>query len=312
MRVYARSIKFAAVGLILTVAIFFAGCASTPESVVDAEQSNSDAPVVGLSPPPIETMRQEQLFLETTIVVKGEGVAPTDRPLTDAQKALLAKRAATIVAQRALAEILEDVRVIGETTVSDMAVRSDGVRSTVNAVVTGGEVIHESYDATAELATVFLRVRNEGPDGALARLSRAMMNDPASFPEIPRYAGLMQQGTGAGQAQNFDALILDVSGTGFIPATRNRILAYDGRLLFGAEVIAPQVLAQKPMADYTNDIAKARAILARGGALNPLIVRIDRLGKVTDAQLDEQATRVIDAANKRFPFLEGARVVFVL
>ncbi len=309
MKANTRTTHLGAFGLILALAMFVIGCASRPVPLPEPEPSIADTLGTEPSPPPIETMRQEQLFLEATIVVKGEGVAPTDRPLTDAQKALLAKRAATIVAQRALAEVLNDVRVIGETTVSDMAVRSDGVRSTVDALVTGGEIIYESYDASAELGTVFLRVRNEGPDGVLARLSRATMNDPEIIPAVPRYAGPIQQGTGA---QNFDALILDVSGTGFVPATRNRILAYDGRLLFGAEVIAPQVLAQKPMADYTNDIAKARAILAREGAMNPLVVRVDRIPKVTDAQVNEKITRVIDAANKRFPFLEGARVVFVL
>lgn len=282
---------------------------------------------------PAEMRDPVQIFMEPSIVVKGEGVAPTDRPLTTAQKYLLAKRAAKVVALRELAEVLQAVRVSGETTVKDLATQEDQIRVTVDGLVQGAEVIYEGYDDRAELAVVFVRIRNEGAQGAIARLTASIVNQNAGKrPTEPRYVDATASKASAAvpttesapapaprnvieeqaQPEAFDALVIDASGTAFFPASRNRILAHDGRVLFAPDVIAPEILARRPLADYTNELGKAKAILKSHGSKNPLILKAFRVLNVTDVQVSEADTKVIATSNAHTQFLEGAQVVFVL
>ncbi|MBI5047683.1 MAG: hypothetical protein HZB54_01850 [Deltaproteobacteria bacterium] len=103
-------------------------------------------PVIAPAQVPSLTGTTSQAFIAGSITVKGEGVAPTNKPLNEAQKKILAFRAAKVMALRELAEILEGVAISGETLVKDASVASDVVRATVQAMVKGARVVHESYD----------------------------------------------------------------------------------------------------------------------------------------------------------------------
>ncbi|HUI28386.1 MAG TPA: hypothetical protein VL403_20070, partial [Candidatus Kryptonia bacterium] len=114
---------------------------------------------------PHEVRDPKLVFTERVIVVKGTGVAPSNRPLSGGQKELLALRAAKVVALRELAEVLSGVRISGETCVQDAAASSDQVKATVNGLVKGAEVIHEAYDEHTEVGTVYVQLHLDGPDG---------------------------------------------------------------------------------------------------------------------------------------------------
>lgn len=79
---------------------------------------------------------------DSKIQAQGMGVAPT-RARTAAQAKMMARRAAMVDAYRQLAELAKGVSVDGETTVEDMEVTSDIVKTKVSAFIRGARVIEE-------------------------------------------------------------------------------------------------------------------------------------------------------------------------
>lgn len=260
---------------------------------------------------PLKEIRDpSQVFTERAIVVKGMGVAPTDRPLNAGQKEILALRAGKVVALRELAETLAGVRVSGETCIQDAADRSDQVKATVDGLIKGAEVVQESYDANKEMATVYVRLNLDGPNGLTETLlPKILAQKAADLPPAPVYVPPPAPPPSAAQA---DALIIDATGKNFRPALVNRVVAKDGSVLFEPSKIAPEILARKGCGDYTSDLGKARAILASHGAKNPLVVTASGVVRATDAQVSETDAAKIFSANQQGNFLEGAQVVFVL
>jgi hypothetical protein len=260
---------------------------------------------------PKEVRDMMQVFTERTMVVKGKGVAPADRPLSAGQKEIMALRAAKVVALRELAEILSGVRVSGETCVQDAAAKSDQVRAAVDGLIKGAEVVHESYDERKEVATVYVRLNLDGPNGVTQTLLPKMIEQKmVDAPAAPAYVPPAQPPPPAPEAP--DALIIDATGKNFRPALVNRVVANNGSVLFEPSKIPPEILAKKGCGDYTSDLGKAKAIAASHGAKNPLVVKAAGVVRSTDAQVSETDAAAIFNANQKTNFLEGAQVVFVL
>lgn len=261
---------------------------------------------------PKEVRDPKQVFMERLMVVKGEGVAPSDRPLSAPQKRMLALRAAKVVALRELAETLSGVRVSGETCVQDAAVHSDQVKAAVDSTVRGAEVVHEEYDERTETATVFVRVSLDGPNGLTQSLLPTLIETKAvQVPAAPAFAPAAASAAVAA-SEPVDALIIDATGKPFRPALINRIVVANGSVLFEPSKIAPEILAKRGCGDYTSDLGKAKAILASHGAKNPLVLKAVGVVRSTDAQVSESDAAVVFTADQKTSFLEGAQVVFVL
>jgi hypothetical protein len=260
--------------------------------------------------PPNEVRDPRQVFSDRVMVVKGQGVPPSDRPLSGGQKELMALRAAKVVALRELAEVLSGVRVSGETCVQDAAATSDQVKAAVDGVVKGAEIVHESYDEEKEIATVYVRVALDGPNGLAPTLLPALVAGKAaaaSAPYVPPAAPPPVE-----EGERADALIIDTTGKNFQPALINRIVAGDGTVLFEPGKIPPEILAKNGCGDYTSEVGKAKAILTNRGAKNPMVVTASGVVSATDAQVSDADAAQIHRANQDTNFLEGARVVFVL
>ena len=260
--------------------------------------------------PPKEVRDLNQVFTERMIVVRGQGVAPADRPLSPGQKEIMALRAAKVVALRELAEILSGVRVSGETCIQDAAAKSDQIRATVDGLIKGAEVVNESYDAHKEIATVYVRLGLDGPSGLTQTLLPKIIEQKVvTAPAAPQYAPAQAPPPSAAPA---DALIIDATGKNLRPALINRVVVNNGNVLFEPSKIPPEILAKKGCGDYTSDVGKAKAIAASHGAKNPLVVKAAGVSRSTDAQVSEADAAVIFTENQRSNFLEGAQVVFVL
>ena len=136
---------------------------------------------------PQVTTDQRQAFVTGSIVVKGEAVA--DRGLPAGQRRLMALRGAKVVAFREVAEIMEGVTVTGDTSVVNMAAESDTIRSTVQGIVKGAQIVKEGYDPLSETAVVYLSVPLSGPNGIFAQLLpqvALMLPPPAFLPYQPQ------------------------------------------------------------------------------------------------------------------------------
>jgi len=259
--------------------------------------------------PPQVTTDPAQAFVTGSIIVKGEGAAPTDRPLSAPQKRILAIRAAKVAALRELAEIVDGVAVSGETIVKDASVQSDTIRAAVQGMVKGAKVLQEAYDPMTEMGAVYLSISMQGPNGVASQLLPQLL---PTLPPSTAAAYLPPAVPPAAPPQPYDGLILDIKEHQFKPALINRILAQNGEILYDPTKIAQNILVERGAGDYTNDVGKAKAILSERGAKNPLVVKAAGVVKFTDVQVGADDAAGIFAANQKANFLEGAKVVFVL
>jgi len=98
------------------------------------------------------------------IYANGYGVAPEDTP--EYKKRLLARRAAQVDAYRNLAEILEGVRVNSETTIQDLTLKSDTVKTKVEGLIKGSSMIADRYQNNVAQVTLEIKM-----DGGLATIT---------------------------------------------------------------------------------------------------------------------------------------------
>lgn len=250
----------------------------------------------------------KQAFVTGSIVVKGEGAAPSDKGLSAAQKRILALRAAKVTALREIAEIIDGVAVSGDTTVVNAAVQSDTVRASVQGLVKGAQVIKEVYDPLSEMAAVYVSVPMTGPNGVLGALL------PQVIPVLPQVQAPLYQPQAPVETRDarYDGLILDVRDRPFRPALINRVVAKNGEIIYDPAKVAQNILVERGAAEYTNDIGKAKALLGERGSSNPLVVRANGVVRSTDVELAPEDAGAVYSANQASNFLEGAKVVFVL
>jgi hypothetical protein len=253
---------------------------------------------------PMVTTTPSQAFINGQLIVKGEGAAPADRPISLGQKKILAIRAAQVVAYRNLAEFIQGVNVYGETLVKDAAVSSDIIKTKVEAMIKGAQVLSEQYDPMSELGVVYVKIDMFGAAGLAGQMLPALLPTLPSAPQFaPQAIPVMEP---------FDGLIIDVTDFAFKPALINRIVNDKGEAVYEPSKIAQEILIKKGCGDYTNDTGKAKAILAERNLKNPLIVKAKGVVKSTDVEVTGDDAVRIFGANQKSSFLQGANVVFLL
>lgn len=252
------------------------------------------------SEPPREIKDPAEALVNGEIVVKGEGASPTG-PFTQAQKRIMALRAAKTVALREAAEVLDGVTVSGETTIEKAAAKSDIVRTAAQGLITGATVVKEDYDDAAGTAVIFISVPMHWAAATLMPSVSGLVGD------MPQYRpGLMASTLG------YDGLIVDARGRSLKPALINRILSKNGEVIYDPSKLGSEVLSSGGSALFTSDIARAKELLSKKGSAKPLIVKAESVSRSTDAELGPIEAGAVFYSNQMTNFLKAARVVFVL
>lgn len=256
------------------------------------------------------TTSSTQAFINDYIVVTGEGI-PADTARTTGQKRLTAERAATVIAYRNLAEILEGMCVAGDTFVKNASVQYDVVRTAVSGFIKGAQIIHKEYNEKEEIALVIVKVGMGGPAGFGSLMYEKLLGDPGIkkglIDEKPSYTPK----TSTVEAL-FDGLIIDATSENFRPALINRIFNPKGELLYDPSKINQKVLVEYGCGEYTNRIEKAKEALAVRGVKNPLIVKASGTITPSDLKVSEEDALKIFSSNQKSDFLAHAKVAFVL
>ena len=117
---------------------------------------------------------------ESTIVVKGMGLTPLNAK-NPAQARMLARRAAIVDGYRLLAELIKGVNVDAETTVENLAVRNDTVRTKVNACIQGAGIISENDNPEGYEVTMQINMFGDTNPLAAAVIPKPEFKEP--FPE---------------------------------------------------------------------------------------------------------------------------------
>ncbi len=273
----------------------------------------------------------------SVIEVEGTGVAPANAR-NAVQARMKARRAAVVDAYRQIAEQIAGVQVDAATTVEDMAVSSDVIKTNVSALVQGARIVDEKMVEGGQGYTVRMQVPLFGVTKSVAAavLPQTAAKEPlpapvaSVAPSVPSSVHVdVTLGTAAGTtaAQSatgakgssasavpagaqaiggYTGLIVDCSGLGLKPAMSPVIKNDLGQPIYGYKNLDYDKVVTNGMAGYTSDLSRA----ARAGS-NPLVVRAIRLdGGVNPVLSTADANRVL-IENGATGFLDKTNVVFV-
>ena len=204
----------------------------------------------------------------------------TNRALARVQ----AERAATVIAQRNLLEIVKGVRVESETTVENFVLKSDRIKATVTGVVRGSSPVKVEEDPSGsvrvtvaaplwgDLSKSLLEEILPAPSGGLlnsltrpARLGlEKVIRTMVSWVSGSRAQAAIPQSTG---------LIIDVTDTDIKPGLFPRIYDQEGHLIVGPSPDNQRIAANIGLVGYAPSVTVAtKDDLKRVGVL-PLVSR---------------------------------------
>ncbi|GAB5047360.1 hypothetical protein [Thermodesulfovibrio sp. TK110] len=256
------------------------------------------------------TTSPEQAFINDYILVAAEGL-PSATAKTPSQRRLTAERAATALAYRQLAEILEGVAVVGDTLVRDAQLQYDIVRTAVAGFIKGAQVVYKEWNPQEETAVVIVKVGMSGPGGFGSLMYEKILGDPKVKKEIiepqPQF-----KAKPVPVEDKYDGLIIDATEVNFRPALINRIFTAKGEVLYDPSKISQKVLVEQGCGEYTNSIEKAKAALEKRGVKNPLIIKASGSVSPSDVQVSDEDAVKIYSANQKANFFASAKVAFVL
>ena len=251
------------------------------------------------------------------IQVTGMGVANPALVRSPAHAAMLARRAAVADAYRQLAEVVNGVQVDAETTVEQMMLTSDIVKTRISAVIKGAQIVSEGelsgggYSVTMELPLF-------GGNGGLAEtvIERPQTIEPFPVPApdyrpptdytpptIPDYNPPKYSGAG-----RYTGLVVDCRGLGRInPVMSPVIKNANGEKIYGHKNLDYDRIIREGMASYARGMGEAD----RAGS-NPLVVKainLDDLNATPVLSMDDAEFVLYE--NSMSHFLDKIAVVFL-
>ena len=251
------------------------------------------------------------------IQVTGMGVANPALVRSPAHAAMLARRAAVADAYRQLAEVVNGVQVDAETTVEQMMLTSDIVKTRISAVIKGAIVVSEG-ELSGGGYSVTMEIPLFGGNGGLAEtvIERPQTVEPFPMPApdyrpptdytpptIPDYNPPKYSGGG-----RYTGLVVDCRGLGRInPVMSPVIKDANGEKIYGHKNLDYDRIIREGMASYARGMGEAD----RAGS-NPLVVKAINLDDLnaTPVLTMEDAEFVL-YENSMSHFLDNIAVVFL-
>lgn len=205
-------------------------------------------------------------------VVRARGTGVVDPGAQNpAQARLMAERAAVVVAQRNLLEIVKGVRVDSDTKVENFMTRFDVVYSHVDGVVRGARMVGPAvYDDKSGTVEVELEIDLTGPSGVAGAL------EPALAPGRPVSAARLSP-----QVQEFfrqySGLVLEAGNTGLKPSLFPKIYDENGNLLLDTRDYFQELTGSTGMTALQY-VERLDQVLSRPEfARNPLVLKVKQV-----------------------------------
>lgn len=238
------------------------------------------------------------------LTVYGEGIASPEVQ-SPAQRRLLGFRAAKAVAYRNLLELIGRVQVDAGTTVAEVMIASDSVRTRVSGVVWGARLVPDSQREKDGVYQVALTLKLSDELAALLLPAAGASPPPPPPAESALYT----------PPQSYTGLIVDARGLPLQPSMAPRLLSAGGNELFGSGGLDPAYLRRWGTSGYDRDLERARRSDRLGGAeARPLVVKAIQVAGQSrnDAVISNDEAVKVQMADQHAPFLAQCRVVFVL
>jgi hypothetical protein len=274
--------------IVLTIFTFVAGNASAQLTgkIKDVEQSVGSSGKVDW----------------TTGVLMAVGIgAPPAQPANAAQARAMAERAGQVVAYRNLLEAVKGIRVDSTTTVENLIVTSDVIRTEVSGIIQAATIMDKKYmsDGSVEV-TLGMKLT-----GALAETLL-----PKTPPTPP--TGLADMLAPAAPGQLYTGLIVDARGLGIKPAMAPKILNEDSKEVYGSAWVRRDYAVREGMAGYLKDPVQART--------NPRVtdkpLMVKAIKVAGDARVDVVITNadaaMLHSASENLSMLQKCRVIILV
>jgi hypothetical protein len=258
-------------------------------------------------------------------VMKATGIgSPPEKYFGKPQARPMALRAAQLDAYRNLLEVTKGVRVNSVTVVEDSMVASDMIRTQVDGMIKGAQVIKKEYlsDGTVEV-TIAMSIR-----GGFAQLM--LPEDIKPVPEIrtippsapaptvpeevtpPPTPAVPEAMTPAVAPAVYTGLVVDARGLGARPAMSPRIMDERGQEVYGSAYVSREYAVQQGMAGYAKDMTASQT--------NPRVTDQPLTVKGLKTEGPGQSNLVISnadadrirGASENLSFLKQCRVMIVL
>lgn len=240
------------------------------------------------------------------IQVTGMGVANPQMATTPAHASMMARRAAIADAYRQLAEEVNGVQVDSETTVEQMMLASDVVKTKISATIRGAKIVSEGELAGGGYSvTMELPIFGETNSIAETVIERPAYIEPFPAP-TPTFEPPIQQPSYHGG--RYTGLVVDCRGLGRINFVMSPVIKNsNGQKIYGHQNLDYDRVIREGMASYAQDMSEAD----RAGS-NPLIVRaIDLEDLNANPVLSMEDADLVLYENSQSHFLDNIAVVFL-
>lgn len=242
-----------------------------------------------------------------TIQVTGMGVANPAMAKTAAHGAMMARRAAIADAYRQLAEAINGVQVDAETTIEQMMLTSDVVRTRVSAVIQGARIVSEG-ELSGGGYSVTMEIPLFGGNGGLAEtvIERPTYIEPFPAP-APDYRPPVVENRPS-YSGNYTGLVVDCRGVGEINFVMSPVIKkVGGTKIYGHKNLDYDRIIVEGMASYAQDMSQA----GRAGS-NPLVVHAVALDDLNaNPVLSAEDADFVLYENGKSHFLDNIAVVFL-
>lgn len=225
----------------------------------------------------------------------------------------MAIRAARIDAQRNLIETIKGVQITSDTTMEGFLITNDTVKSHVEGVIQGAQVVGQRVTADGECV-----VTMSVPMYGVSSVASAVLPEYAKTierqdfaPVTPNYAPPKETQTLA-----YTGVVIDASGMGLEGTFSPVIYDTNGRIVYGAQNIDYTAAINNGMVGYSRDLLSATGGSSRAGT-NPLVLKaVEVRGGQNSSNPVNVVVSVEDAdkilyANTKSGFLSKCAVVFV-
>jgi len=258
----------------------------------------------------------------TTGVIEAVGIgAPPERFYGKPQARPMALRAAKVDAYRNLLEVVKGVRVNSTTLVEDFAVKSDIIKTQVNGLVRGAQIIKREYlsDGTVEIT---MRMSLSG--GLMqVILPKVVETEQVEKPAItlpereapmpPKEKEAASPAAPVAPTQVvYTGLVLDARGIQARPAMSPKLVDENGQEVYGSMQVDREFAVQQGMSGYARDLTAAQSNSRVTN--NPVTIKgLKAVGPgKSNIVINNADAQMIRAAAENLAFLKKCRVMIVL
>ncbi len=266
--------------------------------------------------PAIGNCQEGQDFVEQTSngsinwsegVVQAVGIgAPSEKHYGKPSARPMAMRAAKLDAMRNILEVINGVRIDGSTIVRDYAVESDIIRSKVEGMVRGAEVVKQEYlsDGTIEI-TMAMSLRGG--------FSQLVLPDEIKPLETVKPMTPVQTMPPMGSSSAvYTGLVVDARGLSARPAMSPKIIDENGQEVYGSAFVSREYAVQQGMSGYAKDLTAAMG--NQRVTDNPITVkglRTEGPGR-SDIVISNADASTLRSASENLSFMKKCRVMIVV